>query len=375
MGGAVKKILGGGGSSKSTVKEQSSGTASSFLMNNTDYKNYTNQAIKEIGNISVSPQQMAEMPAAERAALQNLMTGQDYSQYTKAQQLMTSGGEKLFNQGQEQLSGATDILSRLQNLSQADYQNMLSSEMNNDLVKSQIGQATEDINAYAQKQEHALDQSAIGSGNINSSRAGVAQGVIIGNAAKAIGSASVQYRTAEEQNAQNRLMSYLNLQSGTASQLANIGQNQQSTGLNMYGQGMGYYGQGIAGNLQNQQNAVNAGNMLRTYQQQQLDINRYNQQLMSAPSLARLGYANQYLLNMAELSKTSTGTTTQTTKTPSSGGGLLTPIMAMGGMAMGNSGMLNGIFGSTKDAAGGYSQQQQAGGVFGGMFGQALSSF
>ncbi len=358
MGGVVKKLV-GGGSKKESSTQTSNNTQQSFLMANTDYKNYTNQAIKEIGNINITPQQMAEMPAAERSALQNLMTGQDYSQYTKAQQLMTSGGEKLFNQGQEQLSGATDILSRLQNLSQTDYQNMLSSEMNNDLVKSQIGQATEDINAYAQKQEHALDQTAIGSGNINSSRAGVAQGVIVGNAAKAIGSASVQYRTAEEQNAQNRLMSYLNLQSGTASQLANIGQNQQSTGLNMYGQGMGYYGQGIAGNLQNQQNAVNAGNMMRTYQQQQLDLNRNNQMLMSSPSLARLGYANQYLIPMAQLSQTTNGTTTVSQQVPKQG--MLGGLLAAGGMAAG--GYFAGNMGMTT------AQGMNAGGVFGGLIG------
>ncbi|EDI8735809.1 hypothetical protein GEM21_05455 [Salmonella enterica] len=362
MGGVVKKLVGGGSKKESSTQTQS-GTTTSYLMNNANYKAASDQAMAQIGNINITPQQLAEMPAAERSALTNLMNGQDYDYLQNAQKFMSGYGTNLLNSGQQQVSGATDILSRLQNLDQSDYQAMLKSEMNNDLVNSQIKQATSDINDYTAGQISNLNLNAAASGNMGSSRAGVAQGVIVGQGAKAVGSASVQYRTAEEQNAQNRLMSYLNLQSNTAGQLAGIGQNQVSMGMGAYNSGVGYGSQYTAGQLQNNQNAVNAGNMIRTYNQQQLDLNRNNQMLMSAPALARLGYANQYLLPMATLSQTSNGTatTTQNVSKP----GMLPSLMSAGGMAAG--GYFSNAMGmSTQQGMG-------AGGTIGGLVGNMFT--
>lgn len=334
-------------------------------MGNKEYQGYVNQAISSIDNLNIPEYQLAGMPEAERQALEKLQQGQDYSQYQKAQQLLTGEGESLFNQGNSRVNQAGDILDRLQNMSQSDYQNMLKNEYNSDLVNSQLNEATQNINDYAQKQEHALDQSAVSTGNLNSSRAGVAQGVIVGNAAKAIGSASVQLRTAEESAAQSRLMSYLNLQGNTAGQLANVGQYQTSTGLNMYGQGMNYYSQYNAGQLQNLQNGVNAGNIQRAYQQQQYDVSRQNSLLSQSPSLARLAYANQYLLPLANLSQISNGTVTNTQYVPQQG--MLGGLMSMGGMALGNYLTPNGASDATA------SQNMQFGGMAGGMIGNMFS--
>ncbi|EBT2241093.1 hypothetical protein CJH86_05445 [Salmonella enterica] len=352
----------GGGSKKQSSTQKTDSTQNSFLMNNADYKNYTNKAVSEIGNINIPVQQLAEMPAAQREALQKLMQGQDYSYLQNAQNYMSNYGSNQLNQGQTRLQGATDILTRLQNMSGEDYQNMVKSGMNNDLVNSQIKQATSDINDYTNSQISNLNVNAAGSGNMGSSRAGVAQAVMVGQGAKAVGSASVQYRTAEEQAATQRLQNYLNLQGNTAGQLAGIGQNQMTMGYSAYNTGIGYGSQYTAGQLQNQQNAVNAGNISRTYQQQQLDINRNNAMMLSAPSLARLGYANQYLLPMAQLSQTSNGTTTTTQNVPKQSA--LGALLPMAGMVAGGYGA--SAMGMTTN------EGIQAGGAFGGMAGNFI---
>ncbi|MDG0490082.1 hypothetical protein [Klebsiella variicola] len=363
MGHVVKSIL-GGGSKKESTTQTSNNTQQSFLMGNKDYQKYTNQGVSEIGNIAITPQQMAEMPEAERQALQGLMQGQNYDYLQQAQKTMGNYGSNLMGEGQTQVSNATDILSRLQNM---DYSAAVKGEMNNDLVKEQIAGLTSDVNDYTNKQISNLNTNAAASGNMGSSRAGVAQAVIVGQGAKAVASGSTQYRSNEEAAATQRIRDYLNIQSTTAGQLAGIGQNQMSMGMGAYGQSVGYGSQYIAGQLQNQQNSVNAGNLIRNYNQQQLDVNRYNNQLMSAPSLARLAYANQTLLPMASLSQTSNGTTVSTQYVPQQG--MLSGLMGMGGMALGS------YLSPQNASADTVSQNMQMGGMFGAMGGKMLSAF
>ncbi|EHQ2770453.1 hypothetical protein KRB99_000022 [Salmonella enterica] len=366
MGHVVKSIM-GGGSKKESSTQKSESTSQSFLMGNKQYQGATNAAIGEIGNLNIPSYQLAEMPQEQQQALQTLMKGQNYGYLQEAQKTMGGYGAGLMSQGQQQLSGATDILSRLQNLSQGDYQKMLASEENTDLVNQNIAQLTSDVNDYTNKQIQGLNQSATQSGNMGSSRAGVAQAVIVGQGAKAIASGSLQYRTQEEQLAQNRLMSYLNLQGSTASQLAGIGSNQLQMGMGAYQSGVGYGSQYTAGQLQNLQNTVNAGNMQRAYSQQQIDVNRQNALMAQSPSLTRLAYANQYLLPMAQLSQTSNGTVTSTQQVPQQG--MLSGLMGMGGMALGSYLTPKGASDETA------SQNMQMGGMFGAMGGKLLSAF
>ncbi|WP_407903975.1 hypothetical protein [Escherichia coli] len=363
MGHVVKSIM-GGGSKKESSSQTSNNTQQSFLMANKDYQKYTNQAVSEIGNIPVTPQQMAEMPVQEREALQKLMNGQDYSYLQKAQEAMGAYGSNQMSEGQRNVTSATDILSRLQNM---DYSAAIKGEMNNDLVKEQIAGMTEDVNDYTNKQTSNLNLNAAASGNMGSSRAGVAQAVIVGQGAKAIASGSTQYRTAEEAAATQRIRDYLNIQSTTAGQLAGIGQNQQSLGYGAYNTSVGYGSQYTAGQLQNLQNTTNAGNVIRNYNQQRLDLDWNNQRLMSSPSLTRLAYANQTLLPMAQLSQTSNGTTvnTQTVQKP----GMLSGLMGMGGMAIGSYLTPNGASAETQG------QNMQMGGMLGAFGGKLIQSF
>ncbi|END3518146.1 hypothetical protein ABFK60_001228 [Escherichia coli O13/129/135:H4] len=370
MGHVVKSIM-GGGSKKESSTQTSNNTQQSFLMGNKDYQKYTNQAVSEIGNIAITPQQMAEMPEQERQALQNLMQGQNYDYLQQAQKTMGAYGSSQMGEGQKNVSGATDILSRLQNM---DYSQAIKDEMNSDLVNSQISQMKSDVNDTVMQNLHGIDQSATASGNVGSSRAGVMSGVAIGQGAKAVASGSVQYRTAEEAAATQRIRDYFNIQSTTAGQLAGIGQNQMQMGMSGFNTAVGYGSQYTTGQLQNQQNAVNAGNMIRNFNQQRLDLDWNNQRIMSSPTLARLQIANATLLPMANLSQTSNGTTTTTQYVPQQG--MLSGLMGMGGMVAGNyltSGQ--GANESYADFTGRQGNNQMMGGMVGAIGGKLISSF
>ncbi|EGJ5143360.1 hypothetical protein INE66_003645 [Salmonella enterica subsp. enterica] len=373
MGHVVKSIM-GGGSKKESSTQKSESTSQSFLMGNKQYQAATNAAIGEIGNLNIPPYQLAQMPQEQREALQTLMQGQNYDYLKQAQSTMGAYGSQMMSEGQQRTNSATDILTRLQNLSKSDMSAMLSDEMNSDLVNQNIAQLKTDVNESVMQNLHGIDQGATATGNVGSSRAGIMSGVAIGQGAKAVASGSLQYRTQEEQLAQNRLMSYLNLQGSTAGQLAGIGSNQMQMGMGAFNTSVGYGSQYTAGQLQNQQNTVNAGNMIRAYNQQQIDVNRQNAQMAQSPSLTRLAYANQYLLPMAQLSQTSNGTVTNTQQVPQQG--MLSGLMGMGGMALGSyltGGQASGE--SSADYLSRSGQNMQLGGMFGAMGGKMLSSF
>ncbi len=365
MGHVVKSIFGGGSKKESSTQTNNS-TQNSLLWNNSDYRNASNSAMGEISKLNIPSYQLAGLPDQERAALEKAMQGQNYDLYNTASQQMRTQGQSQYEQGSQRVNQSADLLDRLQNLSQGDYQKMLASEENTDLVNQNIAQLKQDVNETTMQNLHGIDQGATSTGNVGSSRAGVMQGVAIGQGAKAVASGSLQYRTQEEQLAQNRLMSYLNLQSNAATTGAQIGTNQMNTGLNMFGTGMNYYGQYNAGQMQNVQNAVNAGNVMRAYNQQQIDVNRQNALMSQSPSLTRLAYANQYLLPMAQLSQTSNGTVTNTQYVPQKG--MLSGLMGMGGMALGN--YLSGPNASDETV----SQNMQLGGMMGSLGGSMFSS-
>ncbi|ELO4930466.1 hypothetical protein QUR06_000263 [Escherichia coli] len=369
MGSVVKHVTGaltghsGGGKSKTTTTESSNtqNQSQSWLEKNPQYQALQNNALREANNFNMPQYQVAGQTADTRSALAALARGVDTSQYRSASQQMISQGQSAYNQGGQTLRSAQNTLNSLGNMTQKQYQDMMKSEYNSDLVKSQIAQMTSDVNDEYNSQVHALNQSANASGAMGNSRAGVAQGVMAGQAQKAIASGTVQYQTAEEQNAYNRLTGYLTQRTNVASSLASIGQNQQSQGLQQYGAGMGYYSQYNQAVTQNAQNRLTAGQAQQQYAQQVIDVNRQNALIARSPALARLAYYNQTLLPMANLSTSGTasgtGTNTSVGTQPSSGGNLLGGLMGMAGSAVGTyfggsmggqmGGMLGGAFGNS----------------------------
>ncbi|EAQ0496832.1 hypothetical protein CTP45_07790 [Salmonella enterica] len=364
MSGAIKKIL-GGGSSKETTKQSSNSTSSSFLINDKPVRTAITNAENQIGNIAVTPFQVANRPQSEQEALARLGRGEDYSTYKNASDLMQKEGQSLYQTGSDRLNSSAATLERLQNLTPDDIQNMIKANVNTGLLNDQIAGLKTDVNDAVMQNLHGIDQSATASGNMGSSRAGIQSGVAIGQGAKAVSSGTIQLRTAAENTARQDLLTYLQNQSSTAQGIANIGSQETSTGLNMFGQGIDYFGRYTQGQLQNNQNAVNSGEMQRQYDQLVIEAQRQNAGMQSAPDLYRLGIAGQTLLPFANLSQNTNGTTTQTTNTPS-GGGLLQMATTGAGMWAGNQGYLSFMGGTG-------AQQQQAGGMFGSMAGTALS--
>jgi len=326
MGGLFKK-------KSSTTKTSETTQNQNWLAQNKEYSALVNQGISQGSKMDIPGYQYADYNQGFYQAAQNLQQGTDLGYLQQGAGYMQGLGQQQLTSGLALQNQAQGQLSKFANMTQADYQKGFQSEYNSDLVKEQISGLTSDVNEWYQGASHGLDQQATASGNMGSSRAGVAQGVLGGQAAKAISSGSLQYRTAEESAAQNRYMSYLNMQQQGAGQLASLAGQQISNGANFYGQGMGYQSQYNAGWLQNQQNSINVGSMLQQQQQNQLDIMRQNQLLQQSPALARLGYMNQFLGPIASYS--TTGTTNRTITQPAQGNGMMGGIMGAAGAVAG----------------------------------------
>ncbi|EEL9457988.1 hypothetical protein FV395_23310 [Salmonella enterica] len=340
MGSALKKVTsvftGHGGEQKQTTTSSANTNSSNMLANNKDYMSTVNKGITEGNNLNIPPYELAQMTPQQLQALQSLQNGVDVSGYKSASDYMQGLGQGLINQGTQGLSQSQAILNKLQGMSQSDYDKGIQSEFNSDLVNEQIAGEAQDLNDMYLKQVQGLNQNATASGNMGSSRAGVAQAALASDTQKNLARASLAYRSQETNNATARFQNYLSLQSNAATTGAQIGSNMLSTGLSGYGAGVNYLTQYNQGTLQNQQNAVNAGNMVRQYNQQQLDVNRQNSLISQSPSLARLAYMNQTLGPIANFSTTGSSTGTQTAYAPGTGSNLLSGIMGTGATALGN---------------------------------------
>ncbi|EOG8337668.1 hypothetical protein ACLIX5_004466 [Salmonella enterica subsp. enterica serovar Bredeney] len=326
MGGMFKKK-----SSKSTTKENTTNT--NWLAQNKEYSALVNLGISQGNKMDIPAFELAGFSTQYNQAAQNLLQGADYDYLTDAAQYMGGLGQGQLTSGLALQSQAQGQLSKFANMTQADYQKGFQSEYNSSLVAEQIAGLKSDINDQYNSAVSGLNLNAAGSGNMGSSRAGVAQAVLGGQAMKAVSSGSLAYRTAEESQAQNRYMSMLNMQQQGASQLANMASQQIGYGQSFYNQGMNYQNQYTAGWLQNQQNAMNVGATQQAYQQQVLDVARQNALQAGSPALARLGYMNQFLGPIANYS--TSGTRTTTTVQPAQGNGMMGGIMGAAGAVAG----------------------------------------
>ncbi|EGS2542676.1 hypothetical protein I8K56_004720 [Salmonella enterica] len=326
MGGLFKK-------KSSSTKTTEDTKNSNWLANNKEYTSLVNSGISQGANMSIPDYQLADYGQGWYNAANNLQQGADLDYLNQGADYMQGLGQNQLNSGLALQGQAQGMLGKFANMTQEDYQKGFQSEYNGDLVKEQIAGLTSDVNDWYLGATQSLNQNATQTGNMGSSRAGVAQGVLGGQAAKAISSGSLQYRTAEESAAQNRYMSYLGMQQSGANALANLAGQQISNGANFYGQGMGYQSQYNAGWLQNQQNALNVGSIMQQQQQNQLDVMRQNSLQQQSPALARLGYMNQFLGPIANYS--TTGSKTTTTVMPQQGNGMMGGIMGAAGAVAG----------------------------------------
>ncbi|MGL5013816.1 MAG: hypothetical protein ACRC6V_05920 [Bacteroidales bacterium] len=168
-----------------------------------------------------------------------------------------------------QASGALGGLTQ-QGITGEDINKLAGELYDKETVDRQTGELTKNVQAGLDKNVQGINQRASGSGNMGSSRAGVAEGVAIGEASDAIASGSAAIQNAASQQA-------------VAGALGTL-QGNQSTALGAAGQ-LGSLGLGsgglMAGTLGSQQNilgnALTGAGILQGQAQGQLDNNWFNQ--------------------------------------------------------------------------------------------------
>lgn len=351
----MSKVFGGGSKSsqKSTTKQESTNT--NLLTQNGQYVSAINSGINEGLNANIIPFELAGMSDQYSADLAKYGAGVDYNGLNEAYKNLTSKGAQLAQGAESSLSGYLDTINKIAGYTPEDYREMYAGEYNNDLVQGQINELTKNVQEQESHSVQSLNQQAGAAGGMGNSRAGVAQGVIAGNAAKAIATGTVQYQTAEEQLAMQRVNTFLGNQFNAVNAGAGIVQGQQALGYNLQNQGMGYYTAGLGYQAQNNAAAIQADEMRRQYEQQELDIKRQNQMMYNTPLLTRLGLVNSTLAPVANFltNGNSTGTTNVVTTQPDQnmskmfgmigtvGGSMFGPmgsmIGGMAGTAIGNS--------------------------------------
>lgn len=140
-----------------------------------------------------------------------------------------------------------------------------------DLVKSQKEQLAKDVKEGLAGQIQGLNQQAVASGNMGSSRAGVAEGVATGKAAEAIATGGAQIENAAIANAYQQAQGIL--QGNQQAQLSSAN-TLGSLGLNQAGLGM----ETAALEQQRLQNALTGSQIGQNYTQAVLDNKWFNAQ-------------------------------------------------------------------------------------------------
>ncbi|MGL5015836.1 MAG: hypothetical protein ACRC6V_16375 [Bacteroidales bacterium] len=176
-------------------------------------------------------------------------------------------------QGMSGIGQATGILGGLANQGiTSDNINQMAGELyDSDLVKSQKENLGKEIDAGLKKNVQGINQAASGSGNMGSSRAGVAEGVAIGEASDAYATGASNIENTARQNAMGQALGTLQGNQSTA-----LGAGGQ---LGSLGLGSGGLMQGtLAGQNQILQNQLTGAGILQNQNQNVANNNWFNSQ-------------------------------------------------------------------------------------------------
>ena len=236
-------------------------------------------------------------------------------------------------------SGIDTAKSLLSNLASSggitaqDINSMTSALYDSDTVKSQTDQLGKTVREQLAGNIQDINQASTSSGNMGSSRAGVAEGVAKGKAAEAIatGVADIQNtaRTTAQQAALNTLQGNQSNQLNAANQLGSLGTS--SAGL--LNQTANQYNQVY-------QNALQGSNVLQTQAQNVADTNWFNKTGQQQQGWANLGNLANIAGSIGGMGGTTTGTAKQ------SGGG-----NSMFNNVLGGASTAAGIYGALSDAS------------------------
>lgn len=272
--------IGGSNSSSSNTS-----TSSSWLLDL--LKPMISGAISGVGTIPENV--LAGMTDAQKEALDKLTQGQDWSGMQQgAGQLGSWAQGQMGNANNMQNQGMADYRDIMDKLQGGGFNDMVNNMYNSDLVQAQKENIGKDIQSGLNKSVQALNQQSSGSGNMGSSRAGVAQGVMTGEAmdAYAKGAAGI------ESNAWNTAVQSAGQQAGQMMQgaLGGINSGNQMFGQagNMFNSSMGWGSNIMGGMLQDTTNKFQAGSIQQQWNQAQIDNDRLNQMIKNNPQLAQL---------------------------------------------------------------------------------------
>lgn len=274
--------------------------------------------------------QFPDLTPEMKNSLQNLASSGNLNQVADNINAITAGGASNVNNASNALTGLAQG-----GITGQQVNDLAAQLYDSDTVNSQISNLTYDVNKNYDRQVQGLNQAAVSSGNMGSSRAGVAQGVMAGEANKAIAKGTADIQNTARTNAYNQALGTLQGNQQTnlnaAGQLGQLGMNQGSLQA------------GNAGIYQNiLQNEATAANTTQTQAQGQAENNWFNQ-----TGQANAGWDNlsKYLQIVGAIGGMG-GTSTTTGKTTASGGG---------------GGMFNSILGAGSTGAGIIGAGAQAG--------------
>lgn len=265
--------------------------------------------------------QFPDLTPEMKASLSNLASSGQLNQVADNINKITSGAAGNVNQAGSALGGMTSG-----GITGQQINDLASQLYDSDTVKSQVGNLTEDAMKNYDRQVNQLNQQAGATGNMGSSRAGVAQGVMAGETNKAIarGTADIENaaRTSAYQQAMGTLQGNQQTNLSAAGALGQLGMNQ------------GQLQAGNAGIYQNiLQNQATAANTTQTQAQGKAENDWFNQM-----GGANAGWDNlsKYLQMVGSVGGMG-GTSNSTGKNTASGGGggLMGTVMGLGSVGAG----------------------------------------
>lgn len=240
-----------------------------------------------------------------KSALQNMASSGNLSNVANQINSITSSGAQNVGNASNALSGMASG-----GITGQQVNDLASQFYDSDTVKSQTAQLGKDVTDAYNQQVNQLNQQASGTGNMGSSRAGVAQGVMSGKANEALARGTADIQNTARTNAYNQAIGTLQGNQQTNLNAANS--------LGQLGMNQGSLAQGTSGIYQQMlENQFGAANIGQTQEQNKALNDYFNQYGQSQAGWQNLGN----YLNMVGSIGGMGGTSNSTGKTTASGGG------------------------------------------------------
>lgn len=321
------KIFGGGGKTQTTTQQSTTKPWEPAVPYLENILKDTSKLYTEQGGINTAyiNRELAKLSPEMQQAAQSLIASGDMKG-------LTSELRGAFGQAMGGLKTGQDVMGQFatggRDISTQEIGRMAKDLYQEDVVRGQSERLGKRVREQLGEEIQGLNQAAVGTGGMGSSRAGVEAGVAKGKAAEAITSGIGQIEEAATQDALSRAM---NIAAGNRQQQLSGAQSTGQLGLSAGSQQAGL-GQNYQQMLANQLQGAGIG---QNFAQQQADIDWMNQ-----VGAQGAGWdAIQRYLNMVGGIGGMGGTSSGTSTTPKQGGGM----GGLGGLMGGAGGLMQGL--------------------------------